>query len=225
MVCVLSMLALASCDESSEGLTRITYFPSIELDGGSTVYVDKNSTWVDPGYTSLMNGEDVSSRVTISGTVDTSKSGIYHLTYTSMTNEDGFSSSATREVIVLDPNDPIEGFWTTNGSTSYRDYGGNTVYFVGNYKILIINNGDGTYYVSDLLGGWYEQRAGYGSNYACVGNIAIANDGTVTLVDSSVAGWGDSLSGLANGIYNAANNTISYNAEYVGMHFIVNLSR
>lgn len=227
MVCVLSVLSFSSCgDDSSEGLTRITYFPSLVLQGGSTVYVDKGSTWKEPGFTSTMNGEDVSSQVTISGTVDTSKSGIYYLTYTSMTNEDGFNSTATREVIVTDPNDPIEGIWTTNSSTSYRSYNGSSRAFAGDFQILILNNGDGSYYVSDLFAGWYDQGSGYGPNYACVGTITIAPNGTISLVSSSVAGWGDSLVGFTDGSYDAANNTIHYDAEYAsGMHFIVDLSK
>lgn len=227
MVCVLSVLSLSSCgDDSSEGLTRITYFPSLTLKGGSTVYVDKGSTWEDPGFTSEMNGEDVSDKVTISGSVDTSKSGIYNLTYTSMTNDDGFNSTATREVIVTDPNDPVEGLWTVNSSTSYRSYNGSDRAFASDFQILILNNGDGSYYVSDLFGGWYDQGSGYGASYACVGNVTIAANGTISLVNSSVAGWGDSLVGLTDGVYDAANSTIHFNAEYVsGMHFIVDLKK
>lgn len=225
IVALLAIVSLAGCgSDDSEGVTRITYYPTITLEGASTLYVDKGSTWEEPGYSSTLNGEDVTSKVTVTGTVDTSKSGIYTLTYTTMTNSDGYNASATRKVIVLDKSDPIEGVWKASAA-SYRTYDGATATLGSDYEILILNHGDGTYYVSDLFGGWYDQRAGYGSSYACTGYVTIAN-GEVNLVSSSVAGWGDSLVGLTDGTYDASTNTISYDAEYVSsMHFYITLTK
>lgn len=225
IVALLAMISFASCSsDDSEGLTRITYYPTITLNGSSTISIDKGSTWVDPGYTSTLNGTDETSKVTISGSVNTSKSGVYTLIYTTMANSDGYNATATRTVIVLNKKDPIEGFWKASAD-SYRTYNGATATLGSDYEILIINNGDGTYYISDLFGGWYDKRAGYGSNYACIGNVTIA-DGTVKLVNSSVAGFGDSLVGLTDGTYDAATNTIKYNAEYVSsMHFFMTLTK
>ena len=50
---------LTSCgDDESAGFSRITYYPTIDLEGGSTIFVTKGSTWKDPGYTSMMGTED-----------------------------------------------------------------------------------------------------------------------------------------------------------------------
>lgn len=217
MLFALVALVLTSCgDKTSEGLSRITYYPSIELNGDSYIVWEKGTPYVDPGYVSMMNGEDVTGEVTISGTPDVNKSGIYKVTYTTKKNEDGFDASASRTVVVLDSNSEIEGFYLTQPE-SYRSYNGNDVAYNGAYEILIIDNGDGTLTVDDLFGGWYCQRAGYGTNYAASGVISLAEDGTVGYIDSIVPGWGDSLDDLT-GTYE--DGVFTVDATYVGtMHF------
>ena len=209
---VVALLVTSCGDKTSEGMSRFTYYPTIELEGDSYLVWDKGTPFVDPGYTSTMNGEDVTGQVTVSGSVDTNKSGIYTLTYTTMKNEDGFDASASRTVVVLDPNSDIEGFYLTQ-PTSYRSYNGNDVAYGRSYEILVIDNGDGTLDVDDLFGGWYAQRAGYGANYMMGGTIAMAADGSLSLVDCLVPGWGDSLDALegtySSGVFNVV-------ATYVG---------
>lgn len=214
LLTLLAVMGLASCgDKDSEGLTRITYYPTISLEGDASMVIQKGSTYEEPGYASYLNGEDVTDKVTVSSNVDTNKSGVYTITYNTMKNDDGYGASASRTVIVLDLNDPIEGFYLTSAS-SFREYNGGQVAYGNEYETLVINNGDGTYNFEDLLGGWYAQRAGYGSNYAMTGNVAIAADGTMTLVDSYIAGWGDGLVDFS-GNYNAATSTLKFVAEYV----------
>ena len=100
---------------------------------------------------------------------------------------------------------------------SYRVSGGRNQEY-GNFdppiEIAIKDNGDGTFYVDDLFGGWYWYRTSYGPNYAMTGNIVIAEDGTVTLKDSHVIGWDDSLISLT-GSYDASTSTFKIEAEYV----------
>lgn len=217
MLFALVALVMTSCgDKTSEGKSRITYYPSIELQGDTYIVWDKGTAWVDPGYTSALNGEDVTSEVTISGAPDVNKSGIYTVTYTTKKNDDGFDASASRTVVVLDPNSEIEGFYLTQPD-SYRSYNGNDVQYKAAYRILIIDNGDGTLTVDDLFGGWYCQRAGYGTKYAAYGMISLADDGTVGYIDSIVPGWGDSLDDLTGTF---ADGVFTIDATYVGtMHF------
>ena len=205
MLFALVALMVTSCgDKKSEGLSRFTYYPTIELEGDTYLVWDKGTPFVDPGYVSTMNGEDVTAEVIISGTPDVNKSGIYTMTYTTKKNDDGFDASASRTVVVLDPNSAVEGFYLTQPD-SYRTYNGNEVAFGNAFEILIIDNGDGTLYVDDLFGGWYCQRAGYGTKYAMGGTISLAADGTVGLISSLVPGWGDSLDDLtgsyADGVF------------------------
>lgn len=213
---VVALLVTSCGDKESEGKSRFTYYPTIELQGDTYLVWEKGTPYVDPGYVSVMNDEDVTAGVTVTGAPDGSKSGIYNVTYTTVKNDDGFDASASRTVVVLDPNSEVEGFYLTQPD-SYRSYNGNDVAYNGAYEILVIDNGDGTLTVDDLFGGWYAQRVGYGDNYACFGHISLAADGTVGYIDSIVPGWGDSLLDL-NGTY--ADGVFEIEAEYVsGMKF------
>lgn len=218
-----SAVSFTSCDDdSSAGVTSITYYPVLTLKGDATMYADKGAAFTDPGCAGDLNGEDISSQLKVTGTVDTSKSGIYTLTY-SATNADGFSASVSRTVIVTDPTDAKEGVFYTDAANSYRDYSGNKA-FGDNFEIIIINNGDGTYHVSDLLGGWYSQKAAYGSNYNMEGDVKFAEDGTMTLLNSLIGGWGDSLVGFS-GKFDAASSSYTWDAEYVSsmkFHVVLN---
>mgnify|MGYP002624215666 CR=1 FL=1 len=217
-IAALSVLTLDSCDKESEGVTRTTYYPTIELEGDAVMYVDKGSEYVEPGYISMLNGEDVTSGVTVVSDVDTDASGVYYVNYITIDNEDGFGAAATRKVVVLDFSDPIEGVYVVNSAVSFRDYGGTIANFKGDFEILIISNGDGTYYVSDLFGGWYDQGAGYGSNYACVAVMTI-NGATVDVDpdDTFVAGWGDSIDDFHDASYDKTTKTLTYQTDYAGI--------
>lgn len=211
MLFALVALVMASCgDKKSEGLSRITYYPSIQLEGDSYLVWEKGVAYEEPGYVSELNGEDVTSQVTVSGAVDVNKSGIYTLTYTTVKNSDGFDASASRTVVVLDSSSAIEGFYM-NQATSNR----NGTAYGKDFQVLVIDNGDGTISVDDLLGGWYCQRAGYGTKYAMSGVLGVAEDGTLTLISSYVPGWGDGLDSF-EGKFDAATSTINFVCVYAG---------
>lgn len=216
---VATSVALTSCsDPESEGMSRITYYPTIELKGESTVFVIKGSSasWADsdPGYTSMMGSEDVTDQVNVNSNVDMNTGGVYTVTYTTVKNPDGFSSSVSRTVYVWDPSNGIDGYYT-NQPTSYRVYNGNEVLSGGEYPILVIKMSGEKVYVDDFFGGWYSQRAGYGDRYKMGGVMTLAADGSLSLVSSLVPGWGDGLDDLS-GTYDAASNTFNVTAVYNG---------
>jgi hypothetical protein len=211
MLFALVALVMTSCgDKKSEGLSRITYYPSIQLKGDSYLVWEKGVAYEEPGYVSELNGEDVTSQVTVSGAVDVNKSGIYTLTYTTVKNSDGFDASASRTVVVLDSSSAIEGFYMNQATSN-----SNGTAYGKNFQVLVIDNGDGTISVDDLLGGWYCQRAGYGTKYAMSGVLGVAEDGTLTLIESYVPGWGDGLDSF-EGKFDAATSTINFVCVYAG---------
>ena len=212
MIMALPVLLLGSCEKESEGLTRITYYPVLTLDGDETVIVNKGGSFVEPGFSAILNGEDVSSEVVVKDNIDSSTSGVYSVNY-KITNSDGFSSTASRTIIVLDATDPVEGIYVTD-SKSYRDYNGNKVEYGKEFVFLVFNRGS-YYEFSDLFAGWYEQRAGYGAAYAMTAEVTLADDGTMTLVDSFLEGWGDSANGLGAGSkYDFTNHKFTYSVGY-----------
>ena len=231
IICLVALFALAlgftSCEKESAGLTSITYFAEIVLEGDATMVVDKGSEFVDPGFTATMKGEDVTDKVEVNSNVDTSTSGVYSVVY-SIVNADGFPASATRTVIVLDLSSAIEGFWACSPASHRTNTNtGADVAYGASFEILIIDNGDGTYFVDDLLAGWYAQRAGYGDSYAMQAIISIADDGAITLESSNVPGWGDAADALsADSKYDAGAKTITYTVTYAGyLDFSVELNK
>ena len=213
---LLLTVVFASCEKKSKGLTDITYYAELELIGSNVIGVDVNGTYVEPGYKATMNGQDVTSQVKVSDNINTSKKGVYSVVY-SITNADGFASTTTRTVVVYNLSDPVEGAWKVNPA-SYRIYeGGPQTPYKRAFTITIWNNGDGTYAVSDLMAGWYDQGAGYGSECAMAATITVAPDGTIALVDSYVPYWKDSADDLKNAKFDATEYTISYQLFYASV--------
>jgi len=202
------LFSFSGCQKvTTAGMTRITYYPVITLEGESYMVVDKGSTFVDPGFSATLNGKDVTSEVKVSSNVNTAKSGVYTISYTAI-NEDGFSTSSKRTVVVLDAGNPVEGFYLTDPSCNR-----NGTAYGKQFEILIIGEGDGLYTIEDVLAGWYCQRAGYGSNYAMEAQLLINEDGKVELQSSYIPGWGDGLDSF-EGTYDFSAGKLEYTALY-----------
>ena len=75
---------------------------TLELLGTSTVYLDYYADYIEAGFTAndTVDG-NITSKVTVSGNVDTNKLGTYTLTY-SVTNSGGKTTTVPRTVIVRD---------------------------------------------------------------------------------------------------------------------------
>ena len=219
VIITLAVFSFFSCEKASEGLTHITYYPSIEVLGDASVVVQKGSTYTDAGCIATLKGEDVTSQVQVTSTVNTAKSGVYSVNY-SITNAEGFAKTASRTVTVLDLTDPIEGFYTTTfvsmkGSTKYN----------GPWEILIIKNDNGSYYISDFFGGWYAQGRNYGAKYAMTGNFSVSGS-TVTYINSYIAGWGDSIDSMEVGTFDAANSSFHWELTYAStLTFVVDIQK
>ena len=79
--------------------------PTINLKGSRYVEVGYKSTYVEKGYKAKFLGKDVSRNVIVNGKVDTSKLGVYEITY--KVKEGYFSKSVTRKVKVVDKVAPV----------------------------------------------------------------------------------------------------------------------
>ena len=114
------MVLATGCEKTSKGLTRITYYPVITLQGDNPYVVQLGENYSEPGFTASLNGEDYTSNVQISSNVDSSVPGIYSVTY-SATNPDGCSYSTTRDVYVLNPGG-IANVYLSHCWMGTRDY-------------------------------------------------------------------------------------------------------
>ena len=202
---MLVMMFISSCkNDSTEGLTFITHYPTLTLEGESFMVVEKGTTFYEPGYLAILHDEDVTNQVEVISEVNMNQSGLYSIFY-KITNVEGFAKIASRQVLVVDFNDLIS--------------------YDSNYLLYILANGDGTYTINDMLGGYYEQGADYGSDYAMIGVFTIDEDGAITALSGDVVGWGDSMDYLEDGVYDATTGTISWNLGYAGMEFYVIMNK
>lgn len=223
MLAALAVLPMASCDKSSEGVTKVTYYATLEMNGEDLVVVPKGGSYNDAGCKATLKGEDVSDQIQTENPVNLQQSGVYTVNY-KVVNEDGFAATASRTVVVYDASDPCDGLFSVTAD-SYRTYGKN-VAFGSSFDVYVTKQADGTYAVSDFFGGWYSQRAGYGSKYNMAGRIAKNSDNTLSLVGTPlIQGWGDSVDSFT-GTVDPATNTLHWVVEYAGaMSFDITLNR
>src|SRR5689334_8129358 len=83
--------------EDKVGISRVTRFAVITMNGEDVVTVPAGTVYNDPGATAVEGG--VSTPVTTSNPVDVNTPGIYTVTYTAV-NKDSFPASASRTVVV-----------------------------------------------------------------------------------------------------------------------------
>lgn len=227
-ILICSFTIFSCTDITTEDTSTITYFITFELTGGETYLVEVGSDYSEPGYIAMEGDEDVTSSVVVAGDeVDPNSKGLYTVTYTAV-NQDGFSSSAERTVIVYDPSittEIPEGAYTAADGT-YRIYNGSTTTAYSGYEIDIEYIAPGIYYCSDFLGGYYDQRAAYGSAYAMTGYFSLESDNSLELLSSYVSGWGDGLEYMEDGKYDPETGEIYWMVDYVGyIDFYVTLTK
>lgn len=214
----LASVGFTSCSDDEE-LTdsKITYYPEMEIQGDEFTILPIGTPYVDKGCKGTLLGEDCTSGIVTEGVedVDYNTAGLYYVTYF-YTNKDGYLTKAKRTVAVCDPSitTDIEGKYKVQ-SGSYRDNGSAQEEYA-KYSVTIKNVAPGLFYISDLLGGYYDQGRGYGSQYAMTGYIQLLSDNTIKLLSSHVDGFGDSLDSMENGKYDPATGEISFDAAYAG---------
>lgn len=220
----LSTMTLTSCSKDEEHTdTKVTYYINLSINGDEVVYLDANSTYNDAGCKAEANGQDVSNMIITDNPVDTKNIGPYTITYRAV-NEDGFASEVYRYVYV---GTPVTGTVATGSfRQTFNDDGSPKAQTAwSGYDIDMLTDGNGKYWIEDLMGGYYEQRAGYGSSYSMKGYLQVNADNTVNMVGGgSVVGWGDAYDDFKNGKFDPATNTISYTVAYAGMDFNVILT-
>lgn len=224
----LSLGVFASCeDETSQDLSQITYYISFDMAGDQVMAIPVGTAYEEPGITAMEGEEDVTSTIKVTGSVDGNSVGVYTLVY-SATNKDNFSSSVSRTVIVYDPavTTDISGTYTVDPSSYRYTLSSGAIVSYGGYSITLSPVSPGIFEMSDYMGGYYDQRAGYGSAYAMKGYLKLNADNTLEALSGDVAGWGDSLDDFEDGVYDPATGTISYAVAYAGSFiFYVTLTK
>ena len=222
MIIVFSGLTLfTSCDSTdTDNVSFVTNYPVFELLGDETIIVSQGGVFDDPGVNVSENGVEIPYTTSVSGlfqggtSIDTNVADIYTVTY-SATNQDGFSGTATRTVIVSTNDDLSTGLSGLYTSTVTRN-GVLTGAYTDMEYVLIWENPDGTYQLTDGIGGYYHLGRGYGPGYAATGAIITVNDFATNNFSYSsfqVGGFGGDCI-MSSLIPNAANSTVSFTTEW-----------
>jgi len=217
----LGMLAFSSCNDDNDELTdsRLTYYADLQMEGDEFMTVPVGSTFVDPGCKGTLAGEDITNDIKIVGAddVDPNTVGFYYITYSAV-GSDGYPASVERTVCVYDPSvtTDISGDYTVQeGSYRYWFSSGATVMFSG-YPVIIEQVVPGIFSISDMMGGYYDVRAGYGPRYAMSGYIQLTGDNEILALSGIVPGWGDSYDELYDGSYDPEAQTVTFDIDYAG---------
>lgn len=113
---VVSGLLLTSCEESTDGVSKVTAYANMSLNGDALVVLTQGETYTEQGAEAEADGKVL--EVKIDGTVDTNKPTMYKISYSAI-NSDGFPAYLTRTVVVLS-NKPstinLAGTFTRNGN-------------------------------------------------------------------------------------------------------------
>lgn len=183
-----------------------------------------NTAFVDPGCKAIEGTKDISANIKVTSNVDATKGGKYTITY-KVQNSDGFDASVSRTVYVYDQTAPLNGYYR---STIVRNNAG-TIASRGPFTMLVYSVGNGNYFVSDLLGGWYDLGSAYGPTYAGPGVLKLNADNTFTIVSASKLAWGYPcvLTAGTTSTYDAGTKTLLLNtnmADAPTMKFAVTLN-
>ncbi len=219
MTLVLAVVALTGCDKDSEGLSRITYYAVLELNGSANMTTQLGSDFNDPGCKATMAGEDVSDQVVTSGNVNTNQLGFYKLNY-QVVNEDGFAASASRTVAVVDKNNFASAYFAES------QYGTRHYY---NAPVTITKAGADTYIIDDLAGGFYSYGRypgydAYGYDFFCEAVIKLNADNSITLEETGDWYWGDGPT-ITSGTYDPATGTVTLIEDFSGTPMYVTLTK
>lgn len=180
------ILSLVSCTEDPIS-SKVTYFPMITQNSPelNPIFVELGASFTEPGAVATANGEPIDMTTTYVGryrdnvfeeTLDTNVSDIYNTEYSAI-NEDGFPAVSSRKVIVAETGDLVNSIAGLYTSTVFRN--GTQGNPASNYTdieyILIWENADGSFGISDTFGGWYEFGRAI-ANSETPGGIIVAND-------------------------------------------------
>ena len=133
-----------SCDKDSEDISFRTDYPVLTMTGDALIVINKGDAYAEPGIIAMIGEEET--EVATVGSVDPNTPNIYKIDYSAV-NADGFSASATRYIIVMDPATTAGNDFT--GSYERTFY---TVARSGTFADWELTSTPGVYTVTDVGG-------------------------------------------------------------------------
>jgi hypothetical protein len=144
-ISIVAILVGCNNDLETEGISRVTYYPTFELEGGDlVVYEVGDPAYSEPGIEVTEGGQPIDFETEGESAVDTSTPGFYEVRYSAV-NKDGYAGTAVRTIVVLEPNLPEIGDIEGGITSSNTSFSGQSL----GQKGSITKLADHVYYVSD----------------------------------------------------------------------------
>jgi len=233
LIAIVGFLTFSCSEDSTKNVSKVTHYPELTLLGDDIIYLQKGDEFIDPGIIAMEGENEIPYTTIISGdyqggsTIDTDVVDIYHVTYSAV-NQDGFSGSISRTVIVYEDSDLTTSISGLYVSKVVRNGSQNPQYFNMKY-VLVWKNADGTYQISDGIGGYYNIGRSYGVGYAAGPVIITANDIATNNYDPipsfGVGAFGGTatMTGLTA---NPTNGTLSFTTSWdAGYTFVATMTK
>ncbi|TXF77360.1 immunoglobulin-like domain-containing protein [Chryseobacterium sp.] len=172
-----ALIFAVSCSSDSDtfGLSDVTNYPVLEVLGNSPAFVQLGGSYTDPGVKATENGVVIPFETSYQGdyrganTLNLNVADRYTAVYSAV-NKDGFSATANRSIYVYKTGDfltSIEGLYESKVVRTPSQ--GAVPANIPLKYVIIWKNTDGTYEVSDAIGGYYDLGRSYGTTYASRG--------------------------------------------------------
>ncbi|HEX7016629.1 MAG TPA: immunoglobulin-like domain-containing protein [Cyclobacteriaceae bacterium] len=131
-------LYLGACEsDDTAHVSFVTTYPVITLEGDPIYITPMGEPYSEPGATATIGENEV--EFEIIGNVDSDEPGVYPIDYVA-TNEDGFSRSESRQVVVYDP------------ATDAVDLSGTYIRRATGVTVTVTKIGPSTYHINDAGG-------------------------------------------------------------------------
>ena len=132
------MLLLDACESTDTAhVSYVTTYPTITLEGDEIMVLGVGTGYSEPGAIAKVGEDEV--EIVTEGAVNPDAPGVYPISYTAV-NIDGFSRTATRQVVVYDP------------ATDAVDLSGSYVRAATGVTVTVTKIGPSTYHINDAGG-------------------------------------------------------------------------
>ena len=196
---VFLLILFISCeeDDTTEGVSRVTYFPIMTLNGDAEIITPIGVSFTDPGAIAEESGEPIEVITNISTGryrgLPYSKdiSDIYTVSYSAF-NKDGFSVSLSRTLVVKETGDMVTNLAGLYISSVSRN-GSTSAQYQNMKYVTIWEKSPGIYQISDGIGAWYELGRSLGTNYGAPSatiKVNAPNDFSIDNKDFTVGTFG-----------------------------------
>jgi hypothetical protein len=175
----------SGCEKEYKDESKITYFPTFEMEGESEIIHTKGEPYADGAVTATEDGKPLEVSINVIGdatgytgiTVNSDVIDKYTINY-SATNKDGYIGNAQRTVYIAPPTGDLvtslEGIYL--GNVQRTPTFAVIPQYSGLKYIYIWKTEDNKFEISDALGGYYFIGRDYGYGFAFQGSVVTANN-------------------------------------------------